>query len=541
MPQLILWARTHGPAIAWGLAYAGLAVAITWPLAPNAADHLPKGNVPTAVPALAGTWALWWVSDRLGVGLQGLWQAPIFHPAPGAFALSETTLPLGLAAAPVFWGSGSPALAYNLVVGSCLILNGWTGRGLAADLGAGRWASGLAGALLVTTPLILRNLSVLPMVPLFGVLLFCRSVLRFAADPGAASGAKVGLALALALLLSAQYGLFLVICAPALALALRPRDPGSHLVGIVAGATVALALAGPVLLGQRRMQQPYALQRTEARAEAGAATFEKNWLNAPQTARFPMPDPAHRKGAGLYPGTLILIAAGAGLAARRRDRRVWAIAATTAGGVALSVLPTVELAGIRPYLWLRDVVPGLALIRETRRAGAIAIALVPVLAGVGLGRIGRRLGPIPGAAVVGLSIAAYWPDPHRLQPAPDHAAWADLHRELVRIVPDDGAVAFLPFVHPDSPTPEADRMVLQADHGLPMVNGYSSYYPESYWSLRQALKRSPTEGGLVLLREAGVTHVIAPPEWMGATVEAVWVDADLAQGIYDLADLLPSD
>ncbi|NIQ52158.1 MAG: hypothetical protein GWN71_01345, partial [Gammaproteobacteria bacterium] len=56
-------------------------------------------------------WTLGWNASWLTAPDAGYWDAPIFHPAPGAFAFSDPQLLTGLAATPLWWMS--PALAYN--------------------------------------------------------------------------------------------------------------------------------------------------------------------------------------------------------------------------------------------------------------------------------------------------------------------------------------------------------------------------------------------------------------------------------------------
>jgi hypothetical protein len=102
-------------------AYALLAVAFTWPYAQVAAEALPKGVNPTSLPASAGAWALWWVADRAAHGFAGFWEGPIFAPAAHAFGYSETTIPLGLAVAPLVWAGASPATAYAAVTLGALV------------------------------------------------------------------------------------------------------------------------------------------------------------------------------------------------------------------------------------------------------------------------------------------------------------------------------------------------------------------------------------------------------------------------------------
>ncbi len=531
--------RPWAEGAAWAALYAALAVGCTWPLVPNMVDHLPKGNVPTSVPASAGTWALWWVADRLPHLFVGMWDGPIFFPAPDTFGYSETTLPLGIASAPLFWLGAEAPFVYNVVVLACLVLNGLSVRSLARTLGCTGSAAGLAGLLMAVTPLCLLWISVLPLVPLFGIAWFFEATLKFGRAPGPRTGALAGFWLAISWLLCLQYGLFLTLVAPLLGLVVRWRDRGTW-TGIGAAAVVGLALLGPVLLPQRAILEAQGFERSEERAERGAFVLENSWLNAPVPPRLHLPGPSNGPGTPIYPGTipLLLIAVAVGrrtLARGRGDLEVASLVVVTVVSVVLSVLPNLGAVGADLYAFLRDWVPGLALIREGKRAGAAAVVLLPVLVGLGLDPLTRARRWWPRAWVlVAVTVANDWPTPARLQPAPTVAEHRGLVAALRQHVPDDGAVALLPFEDDRSPTPEADRMVLQAGHGRVLVNGYSSYYPKTYWRLRKAFHGGPSSEGLKALIEAGVTHVAAPEGWLGDLPEAVEVWRGEGSVIYEL-------
>ncbi len=491
-------------------AYAALAVAWTWPYVTVAADHLPKGVNPTSVPASAGTWALWWVADRAAQGFAGFWEGPIFHPAPGTFGYSEPTIPLGLFAAPVWWLGGSPGTAYAAVVLASVVANGLAGRWLARVLGASELTAALVGAWVTCCAIVWKWFAVMPLVPLFGILLFVGAAIRAARAPTIGAGVAVGAAFALTWLLCLQYGMFATLAAPALLLLAPPtRD---RLRAVAVAALVSALLLGPVLVPQARILAAAKMERTAERAEAGGASLT-TWTRAPVPARLLVPGPpglAERQG--MYPGTVLLGCVAASLWLRRRDREAQVVAGFAAVGFFWSVLPTIELGSVHPFELLRSWVPGLERIREPRRAGVLALAVLPVLAAPALDRLGSRWRWAPGV-VLAVALLNEWPQPMPVQPTPrvDPALVATL-REAV---PDDGAVLFLPF-DDGGPTPEADRMLVQAAHGRRMVNGYSSFYPRRYWEIRRAAHPRVQPKLWPQLREAGVTHLVAPPRMVPA-------------------------
>jgi hypothetical protein len=58
-------------------------------------------------------------------------------------------------------------------------------------------------------------------------------------------------------------------------------------------------------------------------------------------------------------------------------------------------------------------------------------------------------------------------------------------------------------------------------HGLPMVNGYTGFIPETYQRLVEGVRGFPDEGALAVLRARGVTHVTVNCALMGDTCPAL--------------------
>src|SRR6476661_141890 len=75
--------------IGFAAAYVGLTLACYWPLLPVIGTALPND---TGDPGL-NTWILWWNAHAIPL-TQAWWDAPMFFPARGALALSETFLNL---------------------------------------------------------------------------------------------------------------------------------------------------------------------------------------------------------------------------------------------------------------------------------------------------------------------------------------------------------------------------------------------------------------------------------------------------------------
>lgn len=82
----------------------------TWPLV----LELPRVMPNDLGDPLLNTWILWWNAHAVPLTAHW-WNAPIFYPAPGAMAFSETLLGESLLASPVQWLGGGPIVAYNLL------------------------------------------------------------------------------------------------------------------------------------------------------------------------------------------------------------------------------------------------------------------------------------------------------------------------------------------------------------------------------------------------------------------------------------------
>jgi hypothetical protein len=99
------------------LAYAGLAVVLTWPLILGIGSDVP-GDLGDS---LLNMWILAWGAEHAPQVLTGalswrdFWNANIFHPEPLTLALSEHLFGQTLQILPVYWISGNIILCYNLL------------------------------------------------------------------------------------------------------------------------------------------------------------------------------------------------------------------------------------------------------------------------------------------------------------------------------------------------------------------------------------------------------------------------------------------
>jgi hypothetical protein len=132
------------------LAYAAIAVAMTWPLAAGIARDVAwdLGD------SVLNMWILAWDCEQLRGILQGhyshlrhFFDANIFYPAPLTLAYSEHLVPQALQIFPLYVLTGNPILCYNLLFLSTFVLSG-VGMFLFARELTGSTAAAFVGGLL---------------------------------------------------------------------------------------------------------------------------------------------------------------------------------------------------------------------------------------------------------------------------------------------------------------------------------------------------------------------------------------------------------
>ncbi len=532
--------------------YLALAIASTWPLVAQLGQVVPGGTENADTVPLASSWALWWTADRIPHGLIGLWDAPIMWPAAGTFAYSEPMLLLGAAAAPVIWLGGSPALAHGLVVLACLLLNGLAVRALARRLGAGDLASLLGGAIGVLLPYVQFHLGVLTLVPIFPLVWTVHALIALADDPHPRRGLLLGAAFASAYLTCAQHALFLLLAAaPAVALLARRAVLRRQLAAVaIAGAVAAVAVT-PFAVAQHRAIAAHQFERSSERIRQGAAS-PASYVRAPFEPLVPLPPlPTDRREASLFPGAWKLALAIVGLAwAWRRERggrAVRFLAALAGAALLISLAPRIV------PLWdaVRAVIPGLDQIRSVYRAAVIVQLVIAVAAGLGLAAVlawaGSRGGRRAAAAALALlSVIELWPRDMRMTAPPDAGAWSRVNGWIDANLPAGAPIVNLPY--PSGPSvealaPAARQMYLATVHRHPIANGYSSYWPASYFAVRRAftdaLARRPGADSaatgihfaVVNLRRLAARGQIVPPGW-----RLRYRDASLPVAVYQIGD-----
>jgi hypothetical protein len=105
------------PVLAALAAYSALTIAYTWPLP----RHILHGIAHDPFDPSLNTWILWWTTKAVPLTAHW-WNAPIFFPATGTFALSEHLLGLAPIAAPIIFLTHNATFGYNVTLLSSYVL-----------------------------------------------------------------------------------------------------------------------------------------------------------------------------------------------------------------------------------------------------------------------------------------------------------------------------------------------------------------------------------------------------------------------------------
>jgi len=528
--------------------YGCVTVWLTWPLGADPREHLPCTNAACRFDTRYSAWVLAWQSHALATPAARLADANIFHPAADALYYG----PAGFGAlpyfVPTFLATGSAALATNvmLLLSATLsalslhwVVRRWTGlesAGLvaAATLLLQRWY--LWGFVATTPhlapiqyfPLIVW-LAALPSIRAWqAVLLVVLIVAQCLTDPVYVAAAVVA---PLSLLAAAR------IVRP------RWRRDGLVLAGVLAASLVGL---GPFLLGYLRV-----------RAQNPSLGEQTLWNHTFVLSDLTSLGWRYPAATTIAPAALLLILLG-GLLTLVRRRRVslphdpgWAHGALwLLVGVLISLTPIARWGGREVYLpqqWLAMSTPLYEIIRVPSRLGVAALIGACVLSGVAFAEVAHALvrptlrrstiraarGGLAVLVVTALYLIApagtsAIPASYPLQQTPSLPP-----SFLDNIVKRPGPLLQLPAMHHKlrtAPSPEwnAQAMYLSTFHWQPLLNGYSSYWPDGFPARMELAEQLPARAALArLVKETGVRMIWVDLRGYASARRVRWLDAQL--------------
>jgi hypothetical protein len=487
------------PRLACLALFAALTLVETWPLATNLARLSRNDNGDT----MLNEWILAWVAHQAPRDPLHLFQANIFYPESNSLAFSESMLVQSALAMPMLWAGASPVLAYNVVLLAGFALTGWA-MCIVIARWTGDWAAGIAAGILMAfnahtltrlPHLQAQHVEFLPFALLALDRVLTRPRLRHAFQ----------LAFWFTLQGLASFYL-LVISAMGLVAAAIVRTEswrGRRGLAVAKCLTAAAVLATIVLL-------PYLLPYWRANHDLGMTrplesldkTSWQDYLTTPARLDYVLLE-RFTSFTGLFPGflglalTIFAVAQGA-----LRDPRARMCLALGVCGVALSF--GAALPGYAVLYWM---FPPLHGIRAVSRFGYLGLVAVAALSGFGTAEIRRRLRRPAFASLAGVVIALALTIESLAAPI-DYLPFEGIPPIYHRLDGErDAVVAELPLPMHRAIFANAPFMLNSTTSWYRLLNGYSGFIPESYFTHYDALHDFPAPAAVVALQRFGVTHI----------------------------------
>ena len=470
------------------LFFLALAIAWTWPLATRLSWRIPHDP---GDPIL-NTWILWWNAQAIPF-TRAWWSPPVFHPMPGALALSEHLAGIAPFTAPLHAIGLSPLAAYNAALILCTWLSGYFAFLLGRRLTGSTTAGIVAGIAFGFAPYRASQLSHLQVLTAQWMPLALLAMHAYLADGRRRWLLLLAVAWLLQALSNGYYLLFFPVLVGGWLLWFvdwrRTWRRGAALAATFAGASLLLV---PVLLEYKAIHDPLGLERSIEEMRQFSATLGSFVQPAHLLAFWPTRAAETQEGF-LFPGvtTVTLVLLGLAALIGRRQLRPAFVTRSPAMFYGLATLlfwwlcfgpspedaPAIEQ--IRPYALLAWL-PGYEGLRVPARFAMLATLCLAVAAASAAARLapaGRWRRGIAGAVVLAGLFVDGWIDELPLATPP----------QRVRIeAPATAAVVELPA---GEPAVNVAAMYRAIAHGRPLVNGYSGHTPRHYDLLATYLLR----------------------------------------------------
>ncbi len=483
--------------------FALLAVVMTWPqalrLANSAEDHQD---------VYFNMWRFGWAAHALTTAPSRFFDGNIFYPERRTLTLSDAMPIESVLAAPMLWAGLPPVLVHNVMLLGGIVLSAAGIFVLAQSLTGSTGAAIAAGIIFGFAPYRFDHYMHMELQWTVWVPWAFWAALR-AIDTGRVRyGVAAGVFVALQFLCSIYYGVFLAtllgLTGLLLLAGLRGQQFSKGLAALAMGGVLSIALAAPYgsvyfatrdRVGER---SPNEIAMFSAHGHSYTAATPGNFLYGERTAR------AGRPELRLFPGILPVLLAVVGLLL------VPPKAEPLAFVVALVVAFEMSL-GLRgySYAFLYDHVPIFTALRAPARLGVFVLFFVALLAAYGhtaleqaLPRAGRR---VLAAAICGVLMLEYWVAPLTLVPYPNTPP--PLYTWLSRQAPGVVAEFPMPTIH-TLPGNEPQFEYASTFHWMPLLNGYSGYYPPAYLHTLDRLKPFPDPSAVAVLGRSGVRYII---------------------------------
>jgi len=540
-----------------------------WPMPQNMASQIPTSKEGIATVPLFNAWTIAWNAHCAARGMSGYWDAPIFHPLKGTFAFSEPQ-PATLVVAPAIWWLRSPAIAYNVYMLLSLTLNGLFTVYMMRTLRVGWITSGVAGVAMIQHPLMHLQIDVVQLMPVWGILWTLAALIRLreAAVHRASTstiipmedisqrdtrirrsvilrGSETGLAFVSVFAVSVHHGLFLSLLLAATGLLIVPWR---HFLPWFPGAVLALLIAAglllPLLLPVARVMREHAFERRESLV-AQLSIKPIDYLVEPGTALIQCHMVAREGRWQMSPGwtrmLLALIAMCISILPKYRSRsvEVWFLFFLAIVAFLLSLGVNLQVGNWNVWTTLSQYVPGVAQVRSAFRFAYFVQIVVILLAGIGLERLwdffryqlharslSRWILAVVFVTLASLTMFEVPPSTVQLVGVP-RMLTSEWKSFVTSKLEDGNGVLLMPYVKGATVRDfdvTARWMLSHVLDDIPMINGYSGFFPESHFRLQKAIDADPySDETLRLLCDAKIQFVIL----QGAAADRIPPDGTL--------------
>jgi hypothetical protein len=483
--------------------FVALAIAHTWPLASDL-GHLSRFD---NADASLNTFVLAWDAHALLHSPLQLFEAPIFYPEKHTLAYSEHLILPAIMAAPLSWAGASPVIVHNVLFilglalsawAMCLVMVEWTGLWSAAIV-AGLAYGFNAHVLARFAQLQAQHVEFFPFVLL--------AIDRVLDRRGVRDGVLLAAAFVLQSLCS-NYLLAFTAVAMVAAVAVHPqplmgRDRGRVIAILAAAGLASIVLLLPVLMPYYLVTRDQGLAWSLDEVRQYSAIL-RDYLATLGRLHFETWSARYFNGSTpLFPGitATLLALTGIALGPGIRSPRVRMAIAFGIIGVALSVGPALP-----GYAWLHAHVPIVGSLRAAARWGWLALAAIAILAGLGLAELERRWPKWSTALaiVAGLLITA-----EAFRAPVGFTTFDRIPRIYDRLATSEPMVVVeLPIFAGRFYAENGRYMLYNTRYFKPLVNGYSSFQPNSYIIRGERLRNFPEPDGVAAMHEIGVTHLV---------------------------------
>ena len=477
--------------------FALLAIAFTWPLAPNLDRAVADPGDP-----LITIWILdwdWWATLHQPLSL---FHANTFHPAKYSLAYTENLYGIAVLLFPLRAIGVGPVVAHNVALLTGIAFCGFGAYLLAWHLTRSCAAALAAGVFYAFVPFRFVHLSHVQHAWGGWLPLMLWALVRYTQKPTWKRGAVFAALFVMNGLSNIHYLFFGALATAVTAALLVPRSAWREL---VVPLVIGLIVLAPFLYPYAAVQKLYGMQRGYEEVLRYSA-LPIDWLTDPE-------EPERR----LYPGALALIVSALALFVARREKAKLALAALW---IAIGFAGSLGLNFVF-HEFLFGGVPGFRAIRVPARWAVIAYIGMAIL--IALFTAALRYKWLRWIVPVAFAVAL-WQAPVRwylLDPEPPA-----VYRWLAQ--QDVSAVMELPT---DTFTSEYEYMLHATAHHKRIVNGVSGFSPPERHELSR-LSKELTDGFVDALRAAGVDTVIVHSDRYGAEAPAMraWLRRELDRG-----------